>query len=670
MITYEPSGCGIFGVLRKISAPKIPGSEVLRAIERVRYRGSDKGAGFAVFNLDPGINGNRYRIKVFINNERVSVENIASMLGYHGLEVEAARIENLRGPICSCELLVRAESSIKIRRAVRKLNQALWGQKLGRIYSVGRSLNIFKGVGFPRDVASTYNIENIEGDMWLAHTRQPTNSPGHYPYWSHPFATEDLAVVHNGDLSSFGANMEFLSSRGWRGFVGTDSEVIAMLFEELLSDGFDVEEALRIMVNSSRRVEALDPKIDYLYRNARLDGPFSAIIGYNSGDDLYMIAIADRFKLRPLILGEDDGRIYAASEENQIRELSPNARVWTLKPGEYFIASLKKGVIRYGRPLEEVNTYSPPPIFEPKEDLDIDARYLGYKELNKEISRVALHKKVVRVANVMGHRYIGINLPRLGIGGVRIELYGVVGNCLANLNESNIFYVYGNVADDCGDTMHGGKVVITGDARDVLGQALQGGKIFVKGNAGNRVGVQMREYRDKRPYLIIGGIVDNYLGEYMAGGVIVVLNAKNLSEPVGSYVGSGMVGGRIYIRGRVSPSKIGLQPPKAEMIRFLRAMILKGLINEDLLEELSNLDYIDLINRLPEEAAKYARKLYEERIGMPTYEYRELSEEEAKELLPILTEYSEDFGGDYTKYMGDKYTIIIPKKKLTPPQPE
>jgi glutamate synthase domain-containing protein 3 len=151
----------------------------------------------------------------------------------------------------------------------------------------------------------------------------------------------------------------------------------------------------------------------------------------------------------------------------------------------------------------------------------------------------------------------------------------------------------------------------------------------------------------------------------MAGGVIVVLNAKNLSEPVGSYVGSGMVGGRIYIRGRVSPSKIGLQPPKAEMIRFLRAMILKGLINEDLLEELSNLDYIDLINRLPEEAAKYARKLYEERIGMPTYEYRELSEEEAKELLPILTEYSEDFGGDYTKYMGDKYTIIIPKKKLT-----
>ncbi|MEM4971187.1 MAG: glutamate synthase [Sulfolobales archaeon] len=663
MITYEPSGCGIFGVLRKISAPKISGSEVLRAIERVRYRGSDKGAGFAVFNLDPGVDGDKYRVKVFINSERANVEDIINIFKYHGLGIEIGKIESLKGPICSCELFVKAENSVKIRRVVRKLNQKLWWHGLGRIYSVGRSLDVFKGVGFPIDVASIYNIEGVEGDMWLAHTRQPTNSPGHYPYWSHPFATEDLAVVHNGDLSSFGANMEFLSSRGWGGFVGTDSEVIAMLFEELLSDGLDIEEAVRIMVNPSRRADALDPKIDHLYRNARLDGPFSAVIGYNSGDDLYLIAIADRFKLRPLVLGEDGERIYVASEENQIRELSPNAKVWTLKPGEYFIASLKRGVIRYGRPLEEINTYSPPPVFEPEGGFDIDARYLGYRELNNEIAKVASHRKVVRVANVMGHRYIGINLPRLGIRGVRIELYGVAGNCLANLNESNIFYVYGNVADDCGDTMHGGKVVIMGDARDVLGQALQGGKIFVKGNAGNRVGVQMREYRDKRPYLVVGGIVDNYLGEYMAGGVIMVLNTKNLPEPVGSYVGSGMVGGRIYIRGRVSPSKIGLQPPKVEMIRFLRAMILKGLISEDLLEEFSNLDYIDLINRLPEEAAKYARKLYEERIGMPTYEYRELSEEEAKELLPILTEYSEDFGSDYTEYIGDKYTVITPKKR-------
>jgi len=85
---------------------------------------------------------------------------------------------------------------------------------------------------------------------------------------------------------------------------------------------------------------------------------------------------------------------------------------------------------------------------------------------------------------------------------------------------------------------------ILGDAGDVLAQTFQGGKIFVKGNAGNRVGIQMREYKDKRPYLIIGGLVDDYLGEYMAGGVIMVLGINIKGEPVGNYIGSGMVGGR------------------------------------------------------------------------------------------------------------------------------
>ncbi len=62
----------------------------------------------------------------------------------------------------------------------------------------------------------------------------------------------------------------------------------------------------------------------------------------------------------------------------------------------------------------------------------------------------------------------------------------------------------------------------------------------------------MREYRDRRPYLIIGGRVDDYLGEYMAGGVIMVLGLDSLNkcniQLVGNHVGSGMVGGRIYIR--------------------------------------------------------------------------------------------------------------------------
>ncbi|BFI76280.1 glutamate synthase [Sulfurisphaera ohwakuensis] len=654
----HPSGCGVLGILRKKSASKISGEMVVRGIERVRYRGSDRGAGFAVFDKDKG---NRYVIKVFYEGDPTTVKNIMES---HGIRVDKYELEYIDADICDCKFYITLDNLPLGKKAFRNINEIIWSQKKGRLYSFGTSLQVFKGVGYPKDVAQLYKVEEYEGDLWLAHTRQPTNSPGHYPYWSHPFSTFNIAIVHNGDVSSFGANLEYLMERNWEGFVGTDSEVIAFLFEELISEGFSVEEAVKILVNPSRRFSTFSRELDYYYRNARLDGPFTAVIGYDSGDDLYLIALADRSKFRPAIIGEDENFYYVASEENEIREISPNARVWTLKPGSYFIASLNKGVISYGRDEVELKSFSPPPIFAPKV-YDIDARNVGYKELNELIAHeVKRGKREVTVANVMGHRYIGINFKRFGVSNIRVNLYGVVGNAMANLNEDNYFYVYGNVADDCCDTMHGGKVVIYGDARDVLAQTFQNGKIFVKGNAGNRVGIQMREYKDRRPYLVIGGMVDDYLGEYMAGGVIVVLGTTVNHEPVGNFVGSGMVGGRIYIRGKVSMSKIGLQPPKIEIVRFLKALLLEGLIDESFYDELRDKEYIEIMDKLEGKAKEYAKRLFEEKVGIPRVEYRELTEEEFKELYPVMREYSSDMGKDYTELLKEKFTVISARGKL------
>lgn len=544
----SPSGCGVFGILRKPHAPKIPGDKVVTAIDAVSYRGSDKGAGFAVFNKEEG---NYYYLKAFFLDDPSKMKRV---MEDQGLQVLEEQVEVEDSGVCSCNYKVSIGNIAQLRKAVRNLNEMLWPDRRGRIYSMGRSLNVFKGVGYPKDIAKIYDVSKYSGDMWLAHTRQPTNSPGSYPYWSHPFSSFDVAIVHNGDVSSFGANLEFLQSRGWGGFVGTDSEVMAFLFEELISEGLTVEEVSKILVNPSRRTSAISPHHDYLYRNARLDGPFTAIIGYDSGEDLYIVGLADRSKFRPVLIGEDEYYYYIASEESQIRLMSREAKVWTLNPGSYFIASLKKGVISYGRDIEEIRSFSAYPSFT-SSDYDIDASRVGYKDLNREILKTG--KKEVKVINVMGHRYVGLTFPRAGM---KVRLYGVVGNAMANLNENNEFYVYGNVADDCCDTMHGGKVVITGDARDVLAQTLQGGKVFVGGNAGNRVGIQMREYANKRPYLVIGGRVDDYLGEYMAGGVIVVLGLRVKGEKTGNFVGTGMVGGKIFVRGKVEPEKIGIQP--------------------------------------------------------------------------------------------------------------
>ncbi|WP_126451254.1 glutamate synthase [Sulfodiicoccus acidiphilus] len=630
---YQPSGCGVFGILRKPHAPKVSGEETLRAITRVRHRGSELGAGFAVFNAD---NKAEIEVRAYVRDPKLITERLNRM----GVDVMNLEVKRNLGELCDCVLTVVGEEPL-VHKAIRRANEIMWEDSEGRIYSIGRALHVMKGVGFPEQVAREADLYRILGDLWLAHTRQPTNSPGYYPFWSHPFSGFDVAVVHNGDVSSFGANVEFLRSRGVRSFVGTDSEVIALLFEELLNEGLSVEEATQVLVGAKEFV-----------KGSSLDGPFTAVIGYYSGDDLYMIVIADRAKFRPAVVGEDENYIFAASEESEIRELSTNARVWTLRPGGYMIASLNRGIIRMGRESMPVGSRF---VME-KSGNGIDVSRLNYKEINELLLKLVREGEEAVLLNAMGPRFLGINLPRAGIKGAKITVYGTVGNCMANLNNGNNFYVYGNVGDDAADTMHDGRVVIVGDARDVLGQAFQGGEIFVRGNVGNRAGIQMREYKNKRPYLVIGGTFDDYLGEYMGGGVILVFN-KN-EEELGNHVGSGMVGGRIFVRGHLSTSKIGVQPNPLEVERFLRAMVLKGVIDGEKARKLSQLPYYDLKELLPPKAREFAIKLFEDKAGSPKVEYRHLSEKEREELLPIVAKFSDVVKERFEQLLEEKYTVI------------
>jgi len=683
----DVSACGILAILRKPGAPKIRGDFVVEAIDVVRFRGSRYGAGYAVFNLDWTLPGDRYRLGLFLIKDGSESSNLALVLEM--LEkLAGAKVKNVRKILETEKVLdFRIEVSgvsdiFVLENTISEINAILWSRgKTGRIYFWGRTLEVFKGVNYPREIADLYNVYKLEGDLWLAHTRQPTNSPGYYPYWSHPFAARDVAVVHNGDISSFGSNMNFLYYySNVKSFVGTDSECIAFLIHHLLNyEKLDVETISKILVGDS----SLDFKLRLRYKGAILDGPFAVAVGVYTEDDLYLIALVDRQKLRPIVIGEDENYYYVASEECQIRLVSPDAKVWTLEPGGYFIASYRKGIIAYGRSsldLEvffdqtnlRVNRYfRRQPV--PKEDNVIDAFGLDYRKLNDLILQKFLEgHRVVKVYNVHGQRYIGVNLMRHNVRNVTLEIYGVPGNCLGNLNEDIEIIVYGNAEDDVGDTMHSGRIVIHGDARDVIGQALQGGYIFIRGNAGNRVGILMREYRDRRPYLIVGGRVDNYLAEYMAGGVIMVLGLEaylnNLNiELTGRYVGSGMVGGRVYIRGRVAPYKIGLRPPKLEFVQFLSALIEEGDLPPELVADLEFGDIEALEDRLERGGYKYAlnlaKVLYESTHIIKTVrEYRELTEDEVKELRPVLLEYAKyfDLSEDIVDgLLGQKYTVVF-----------
>lgn len=160
-----------------------------------------------------------------------------------------------------------------------------------------------------------------------------------------------------------------------------------------------------------------------------------------------------------------------------------------------------------------------------------------------------------RKLDCMGERYIGC-----GSVSEQIFINGVPGNALgAYLNGSDII-VYGNAQDATGDTMNSGSITVYGSTGDAAGYAMRGGIIYIRDNAGYRAGIHMKAYRDKLPVLVIGGKCGSFLGEYQAGGFIIVLGlACNGEAPVGSFCGTGIHGGRIYLRCEKPPQYLPSQ---------------------------------------------------------------------------------------------------------------
>ncbi|NOZ28863.1 MAG: hypothetical protein GXP39_12530 [Chloroflexi bacterium] len=187
--------------------------------------------------------------------------------------------------------------------------------------------------------------------------------------------------------------------------------------------------------------------------------------------------------------------------------------------------------------------------------VEIDATGLHYRELNERIhAAVAEGARTLRLVNVRGQRYIGTGL-RVP---VRIEIHGVPGNDLAAFMEGPRIVVYGNTQDGCGNTMNSGEIVIHGHAGDITGLSMRGGRIFIRGNVGYRVGIHMKEYGDQRPAIVVGGTAQHFLGEYMAGGVLVLLGLDTpRGEHLARFIGTGMHGGVMYFRGTLRPEQLG-----------------------------------------------------------------------------------------------------------------
>ncbi|HMK95258.1 MAG TPA: hypothetical protein VK536_07655 [Candidatus Limnocylindrales bacterium] len=206
-------------------------------------------------------------------------------------------------------------------------------------------------------------------------------------------------------------------------------------------------------------------------------------------------------------------------------------------------------------------------MLEQKNKLVIDAKYLQnvkeednvvkinaegfyYKDLNALLRQVVCSNvERIELYNVCGQRYLGTDLET----NIQIDIYGTPGNDLGAFMNGPKLVIHGNAQDGCGNTMNEGQIIIHGHAGDVTGHSMRGGKIFVRDYVGYRVGIHMKEYQHKIPKIVIGQTAGDFLAEYMAGGVMVILglNLKEGEKCNARFVGTGMHGGVIYERGEI-----------------------------------------------------------------------------------------------------------------------
>ncbi len=198
------------------------------------------------------------------------------------------------------------------------------------------------------------------------------------------------------------------------------------------------------------------------------------------------------------------------------------------------------------------------------------AKDYDYRSLNEAIRNSC---ESCTVTDCVGERFIGA-----GMENKSITVEGVPGNALgAYLNGAEIS-VKGNAQDAVGDTMNAGQIVIDGSVGDAAGYAMRGGEIYVRGSAGYRAGIHMKAYDDMLPVMVIGGRAGSFLGEYQAGGLIVVLGLNEDGKSiVGNFTGTGMHGGKIFLRSKCDgipfPGQVNVSPASAEDLEEIREYV-------------------------------------------------------------------------------------------------
>ncbi|MEA3442867.1 MAG: glutamine amidotransferase family protein [Chloroflexota bacterium] len=346
--------CSIFGMM-DTSGKRFSGANIVRAIANMHVRGNGLGGGFAIYGLYPEYDElYAFHIMYLSYEAKAQVETFLRHRFHmvHAEEVPTRFTSVVINPplIWRYFLDVRngeSEGQSQDDYVVNRVMEINTKVKDVFVFSSGKNMAVFKGIGYPEEIAEYFCLEQYEGYLWTAHGRFPTNTPG---WWggAHPFNILDWTVVHNGELSSYGINRRYLEQFGYHCVMQTDTEVIAYAVDLLIrKHGLPIEIVAKILAPpfwddiERRPVEErrLLRTLRQVYGSLLLNGPFTVIIAHQGE----MIGLTDRIRLRPLTVGTKGSILYLSSEESAIRLVCPDIdRVWIPMGGEPIMGSLRK----------------------------------------------------------------------------------------------------------------------------------------------------------------------------------------------------------------------------------------------------------------------------------------------------------------------------------------
>jgi glutamate synthase domain-containing protein 1 len=357
--------CSIFGAMNT-SGVRFSGKSIIKAIANMHDRGNGLGGGFAVYGLYPDF-ADQYAFHIMYLNQQARKDAEEFLQKNFNVvqkeEVPTRSVAAIKNPPLVCRYFLdtgtsKPEDKSEDDYVVEKVMEINTGLSDTFVFSSGKNMAVFKGVGYPEEIAEYFRLEQYQGYLWTAHGRFPTNSVA---WWggAHPFSILDWTVIHNGEISSYGINRRYLEQFGYICTMQTDTEVVAYAVDLLMrKHNLSLEIVAKILAapfwddieRMPKREKELSLALRQVYGSLLLNGPFAVIIAHQGE----MIGLTDRIRLRPLTVGEKDDMLYLSSEESAIRLISPELdKAWIPMGGEPVIGRLKDKTTSKPKAVEE-----------------------------------------------------------------------------------------------------------------------------------------------------------------------------------------------------------------------------------------------------------------------------------------------------------------------------